>query len=109
MYLLGYLLSQVTKSMNDLSALGPLSFGPKEIIRTHSIQLTVHKFKELVDHSFEEFPMSSEKSRILANHIHDIGCNDGLIVFPPLLFTETKQILQQKHTAPTNVHKPQLY
>lgn len=57
--------------------------------------LTVHEFKELVDHSFEELPVGSKKTWILANNIHDVGGYDGLVVLPSLLLTQAQQILRQ--------------
>jgi len=53
----------------------------------------VHKLKELVDHRLEEFPMGSEKTRILANNIHDIACDDGLVVLAPFHLDHAKQVL----------------
>lgn len=37
--------------------------------------------------------MSAQKSWILPDHIHYIGCNDRLIVLALLLLTQSKQIL----------------
>lgn len=34
--------------------------------------LTMHEFKEFVDHCFKELPVGSEKAWILANNIHDV-------------------------------------
>ena len=44
----------------------------------------MHKLEELVDYSFEEFPMCFEETRILADDIHDVGSADGFIVFATL-------------------------
>lgn len=55
----------------------------------------MHELKELVDHSFEELPVGSEKAWILANDIHDVGGYDGLVVLSSLLLTQTQQILKQ--------------
>lgn len=56
--------------------------------------LTMHEFKQFVDDSFEELPVSSEEAWVLANNIHDIRGNDGLVVLPSLLLTQTQQILK---------------
>jgi hypothetical protein len=52
--------------------------------------LTMHKFKKLVDDCFEEFPMGPEKSRILADNVHDIGGDDGLIILASFLLTQAQ-------------------
>ena len=53
----------------------------------------VHEFKELVDHSFEELPVCFEEAWILSDNVHDIGRDDGLVVFAALNFAKTKQVL----------------
>lgn len=58
--------------------------------------LTMHELKELVDHSFEELPVGSEETWILANNIHDVRGYDSLVVLPPLLLTQTQEILWQR-------------
>lgn len=45
----------------------------------------MHELKELVDHSFEELPVGSEKAWILANNIHDVGGYDGFVVLSSFL------------------------
>lgn len=59
------------------------------------LQLTMHELKELVHNSFEELPVGSKKTRVLANNVHDVRGDDGLVVFSSLLLTETQQILKQ--------------
>lgn len=34
----------------------------------------MHKLKQLVDDSLQEFPVSSQESWILSYHVHDIRC-----------------------------------
>lgn len=53
----------------------------------------MHKFKQFVDDSLEELPVGPQKPWVLPHHIHDVGGYDSLVVFAPLLFTQTKQIL----------------
>lgn len=55
----------------------------------------MHELKELVHNSFEELPVGSKKTRVLANNVHDVRGDDGLVVFSSLLLTETQQILKQ--------------
>ena len=53
----------------------------------------VHEFEELVDNSFQEFPVCLEESRILADDVHDIGGNNRFVVLSAFDLAETKQIL----------------
>jgi len=53
----------------------------------------VHEFKEFVDNSLEEPPVSSQEAWVLTHHVHDVGRNDGLVVFASLLFTQSQQVL----------------
>lgn len=55
----------------------------------------MHELKELVHNSFQELPVGSKKTRVLANNVHDVRGDDGLVVFSSLLLTETQQILKQ--------------
>ncbi len=58
--------------------------------------LTVHELKQLVDDSLEELPVGPEESWVLAHDVHDVGGDDGLVIFPSFLFTQTQQVLRQK-------------
>lgn len=55
----------------------------------------MHELKEFVDHRFEKLPMGSEEAWILANNIHDVGGDDGLVVLSSLLLTQTQQVLRK--------------
>jgi len=57
----------------------------------------MHKFKQFVDNCLEEAPVSPQEARILADHVHDVGGNDCLVVFATLLFTQAQQILDYCH------------
>jgi hypothetical protein len=61
--------------------------------RQKRIRLTfvglMHEFEQLVDDRFEELPVRFEESRILSNDVHDVGCDDGFVVFAPLDLAET--------------------
>ena len=54
---------------------------------------TVHEFEEFINYCFKKFPMCAKKSRILTNNVHNIRCNDSLVIFATFLFAETKQFL----------------
>lgn len=56
----------------------------------------MHELKEFVDHCFEKLPMGSEEAWILANNIHDVGGDDGLVVLSSLLLTQTQQVLERE-------------
>jgi hypothetical protein len=53
----------------------------------------VHKLEQLVDDRLEELPVSLEEPRVLADDVHDVRRDDGLVVFPSLNFAETEEIL----------------
>ncbi len=58
--------------------------------------LTMHKFEQLVDNRLEKLPMGAQEPRVLANHIHDIGSDNRLVIFASLLLAQPQQILLQK-------------
>lgn len=62
----------------------------------------MHELKQLVDHSFQELPVGSEETWILADNVHDVGGYDGLVVLSSLLLAQTQQILRHRksHTQP---------
>lgn len=58
----------------------------------------MHEFKELVDNRLEELPVGTQEPWVLPYNVHDVGCDDGLIVFPSLLLTQPQQVLKCTHT-----------
>ena len=52
----------------------------------------VHELKELVHDCLEELPVRLQESGILTDNIHDVGGDDGLIVFSALDLAKTKEI-----------------
>jgi len=54
---------------------------------------TMHELKQLVDDGFEESPVCTQETRVLSNNIHDVRCNDGLVVLASFLFTQSQQLL----------------
>ncbi len=63
---------------------------------SNNLFLTVHELKQLVDDSLEELPVGPEESWVLTDDVHDVGGDDGLVIFPSFLFTQTQQVLRQK-------------
>ena len=53
----------------------------------------VHELEQLVNNSLEELPMCFEKARVLTHDVHDVGCDNGLVVLPALDLTKAKQVL----------------
>jgi hypothetical protein len=53
----------------------------------------VHKFEELVDDRLEELPVGLEKARVLADNVHDVGGDDGLVVLAALHFGQAEELL----------------
>lgn len=54
----------------------------------------MHELEELVDDGLEELPVGAQEARVLAHDVHDVGRDDGLVVLPPLLLTQTQQVLR---------------
>src|SRR5690242_513303 len=44
----------------------------------------VHELEELVDDSLQELPVCLEESRVLANNVHDVTSDNGLVVLATL-------------------------
>mmetsp|Transcript_94703 Transcript_94703/g.187646 ORF Transcript_94703/g.187646 Transcript_94703/m.187646 type:complete len:219 (-) Transcript_94703:1408-2064(-) len=63
----------------------------------HTREGFVHKLEEFENHCSQEFPMCSQKPRVLANNIHDVACHDGLVLFATLHLAQTEQILDHRH------------
>jgi hypothetical protein len=66
----------------------------------HTFVCFMHELEELVHDGFEEFPVRLEKAGILANNVHDIGRDDGLVVLASLHLHQTKEFLDDRHQEP---------
>ena len=53
----------------------------------------VHEFEQLVHYGLQELPVRTKKARVLADHVHNVGSNDSLVVFASFLFAQAKKIL----------------
>jgi hypothetical protein len=53
----------------------------------------VHELEEFVDDRLQEFPMCFEEPWILPNDIHDIGCDNSLIILSAFDFAQSKEVL----------------
>ena len=53
----------------------------------------VHELEQLVNNSLQEPPVGPKESWVLTHDVHDVRGNDGLVVFPLLLFTKAQEIL----------------
>ena len=53
----------------------------------------VHELEKLVDDGLQEFPVRLEEAWVLADDVHDVGCNDRLVVLATLDFAEAKKVL----------------
>ena len=65
----------------------------------------VHELEELVDDSLQEPPMGPQEPRVLANDVHDVGGDDGLIVLALLLLAKAKQVLGRSQIDSINTRK----
>ena len=62
----------------------------------HPLVCLVHELEQLVDDGLQEPPVGPEEPRVLADNVHDVGGDDGLVVLPLLLFTQPQQVLRIK-------------
>ena len=53
----------------------------------------VNELEQLVHDRFEELPVCLEESRILADDVHDVGSDDGLVVLATLDLAKAEEIL----------------
>ena len=53
----------------------------------------VHELEEFVNDCLEELPVRFEEAGILADDVHDVGCDYGLVVLTALNLAKTKQVL----------------
>lgn len=60
----------------------------------------MHELEELVDDSLEELSVSLEEPELLANEIHDVGSDDGLVVLASLHLAQAKEVLNNGHEEP---------
>mmetsp|Transcript_91 Transcript_91/g.299 ORF Transcript_91/g.299 Transcript_91/m.299 type:complete len:538 (-) Transcript_91:749-2362(-) len=60
----------------------------------------VHELEELVHDGPEELPVRSEEPRVLADHVHDVRRDDGLVVFPTLVLTQVQEVLDDDDQEP---------
>jgi hypothetical protein len=59
----------------------------------HTFVSLVHEFKQLVDDSLQELPMSLEETWVLSHNVHDVTSHNGFVVFATLHLGKTKKIL----------------
>jgi hypothetical protein len=52
-----------------------------------------HELKEFPDDCLEEVPVGFEEFRVLSDDVHDVGCDDGLVVLALLLLAEVEECL----------------
>jgi len=52
----------------------------------------MHKLEQFVDDRFQKLPVSTKKSGILTDDVHNVGGDYSLVVFAPFLFTQSQEI-----------------
>ena len=57
----------------------------------------MHELKEFVDDSPQKLPVRAQEARILPDNVHDVGGDDGFVVFAALHLAQTQQILNHRH------------
>lgn len=71
-----------------------LTMMEAKIMRT--FMRLMHELEKLIDNGLQELPMSLEETRVLSDNVHDVGCNDGLVVFASFNLTKSKEILDNR-------------
>lgn len=60
----------------------------------------VHELEQLVDDRLEELPVRLEEPRVLADNVHDVGRDDGLVVLSSLDLAQAEQVLDHLDEEP---------
>ena len=59
----------------------------------HPLVGLVHELEQFVHDCLQEAPMGAEEAWVLSHNVHDVGGDDGLVVFAFFLFTKPQQVL----------------
>ena len=65
--------------------------------RVRTFVCLVHELEELVDDGFEELPVRLQESGVLTDDVHNVRCNNSLVVLPSFNLAQTQQILDNGH------------
>ena len=60
----------------------------------------MHELKKFVDYCFQELPVRLQESWVLPNNIHNIRCDNGLVVLATLDLAQPKQIFDNSDQKP---------
>jgi hypothetical protein len=63
----------------------------------HTLVRLMHELKQLVNDRLEKLPVRLEEAGILANDVHDVRCDDGLVVFAALHLAKAEEIFDNRH------------
>ena len=59
----------------------------------HTLVRLVHELEKLIDDRLEELPVRFEEARVLADDVHDVRGDDGLVVLAALDLAQTEKVL----------------
>ena len=59
----------------------------------HALMRLVHELEELVDDRLKELPVRLEEARVLADDVHDVRGDDGLVVLAALDLAQAEEVL----------------
>ena len=62
----------------------------------HTFVCLVHELEKLVHDCLEELPVRLEETWVLANDVHDVGRNNGLVVLATLDLAKPEEILDDR-------------
>ena len=60
----------------------------------------MHELEEFINHSLEELPVRLEEPRVLAHDVHNIRCNNGLIILAAFHLGETQEVFDHGDQEP---------
>jgi hypothetical protein len=57
----------------------------------------VHELKQFVNYCLQEFPMGLEETRILSYDVHDVRCDNSLVVLAALHLRKAEKVFYNGH------------
>mmetsp|Transcript_13038 Transcript_13038/g.37524 ORF Transcript_13038/g.37524 Transcript_13038/m.37524 type:complete len:393 (+) Transcript_13038:661-1839(+) len=91
----GHLLALLIRHELPLALLADLEEGVDGHL-LHTRKVFVHELEQLEQHGLEELPVRSQEARVLANDVHDVARDYGLVLFSSLQLAQRQQVLNHR-------------
>mmetsp|Transcript_18783 Transcript_18783/g.59888 ORF Transcript_18783/g.59888 Transcript_18783/m.59888 type:complete len:439 (-) Transcript_18783:909-2225(-) len=82
----------------------------------HARVRLVHELEQLIHHRLEELPVRDQEARVLSHDVHDVGCDDSLVVLAARHLAHAQQVADEsdqeallvllRHGAADGAHGP---